>query len=89
MSNTREVGSVYAIHAPTEAERYVSQGQVEWARIPDVDRMFGIRRSKLYELITSGAVVSSCIRRKGAKTGVRVVNVESVREFLRANASRF
>jgi len=74
-----------AARPPTEAEKYVGQGP-EWARIPDIDQRFGIRRSKLYELIQSGEVVSTCIRRKGAKSGVRLINVESVREFLRNNA---
>ena len=60
--------------------------EIEWARLPNVERMFGLKRSKAYELIQTGEIRSSCIRRKGAKTGVRVIDVASVREFLRNNA---
>jgi len=59
--------------------------EIEWARLPDIEKKFGLRRSKLYELISTGEVRSSCIRRKGAMTGVRLIDVESVRELLRAN----
>ena len=64
----------------TAAERYVQEGEVEWGRIPDVEKRFGIRRSKLYELIGCGAIRSSCLRRKGAKTGEAVILKESSHE---------
>ena len=57
--------------------------QPEFVRVIDVQRLFGIRRGHLYQLIGAGAVKSVCLRRKpGAKTGVRLVHFQSVRDYL-------
>ena len=73
--------------AGVERRYRIGQDDIEWARLPDVERRFGLRRSKTYELIASGAIRSSCIRRKGAMTGVRLIDVQSVRDFLARNVS--
>jgi hypothetical protein len=54
----------------------------EFLRIPDVESLYGIRRSKLYELLTTGEVKSVSLRKKGARTGVRLVSTQSLRDFL-------
>jgi hypothetical protein len=59
--------------------------QKKFGRIEDVNYIYSIRRSKLYELIGSGLVKSAVIKQKGAKSGVRLIDMESVESFLRAN----
>ena len=54
----------------------------EFGRVPDVERIWGIKRGLLYLLIKQGDIKSAVIRRKGARTGVRLVHLQSVRDFL-------
>lgn len=54
----------------------------EFIRVPDVERVFGIKRGHCYALINAGAVKSVCLRKPGAKTGVRLVHFQSVRDYL-------
>ena len=56
----------------------------EFVRIPDLARVFGIKRGLAYALINSGRVKSVVLRRPGAKTGVRLVHLASVRDYLRS-----
>ena len=59
----------------------------EWMRIPTKGRdpLFGLTRAYYYLLIKQGAIKSSCIRRPGTLTGVRLVNVQSVRDYIERN----
>lgn len=54
----------------------------EFIRVPDVEKTFGIKRGHIYALISAGAVKSVCLRKPGAKTGVRLVHFQSVRDYL-------
>ena len=56
----------------------------EWMRLPTKGRdpIFGLTRAFYYALIERGAIRSACLRRRGALTGVRLVNVESVRSYI-------
>jgi hypothetical protein len=58
-------------------------GSPEFCRPSDVRHLFGIGRSYCYELIQSGAIRSTCLRKAGARTGVRLIDVASVRDYLR------
>ena len=61
----------------------IKQHDAEFGRIPDVRSRFGIPRSKrLYELINEGKIKSASIRKKGARTGVRLIDLASVRAFV-------
>lgn len=55
----------------------------EWDRLEDLDRQFGIKRSTAYNLIREGLIKSAAVRRRGARTGVWLIDFESVREFFR------
>lgn len=57
----------------------------EYGRFPDVKAHFGLTRSKTYDLLRSGAIRSCCVKRKGARHGVRLIDMQSVRDFLKAN----
>ena len=58
---------------------------MEFGRFPDLRSRFGIPRSKAYELISGGKIKSACIKKKGARTCVRLIDMQSVRDFLRKN----
>lgn len=61
---------------------YTSGMQPEFGRWQDVQRLFGIKRGKLYEMINAGLVKSISLRRKGQKHSCRLVHLDSVREYL-------
>lgn len=66
---------------PNEHEALTSR---EWMRLPTRGRdpVFGLSRPWYYDAIKRGLIRSSCLRRKGALTGVRLVNVASVRAYI-------
>jgi hypothetical protein len=60
------------------------EAQPEFCRVPDLRFLFGLHRSYVYLLIQRGAIQSVNLRQPGAKTGLRLVHVQSVRDFLNA-----
>lgn len=82
-TNTGKRGATTAkkTEAPVEASDTL-QVLPEFGRIPDVERLFGLKRGVLYQLIGANKVKSVCLRKPGAKTGVRLVHLASVRAFL-------
>jgi len=61
------------------------QPDKKYGRFPDVERIYSIRRSKAYELISAGLIKSVVIKQKGARSGIRLIDMESVEDFLRGN----
>ena len=57
----------------------------EFIRIPDVERFSGVKRGHAYALINAGLIKSVCLRKPGAKTGVRLVHLQSLRDYLNSN----
>ena len=58
--------------------------EIEYGRFDELQRRFGIRRSLAYELINAGKIKSVAVKKKGARSGIRLIDFGSVREFLRA-----
>ncbi len=56
----------------------------EFGRVADVTRLFGLRRGTLYALLRTGKVRGVLLRVQGRKSGVRLFDMASVREFIRA-----
>lgn len=54
----------------------------EFGRLRDVERGWGIKRGHAYALIKEGKIKSVCLRKPGAKTGVRLVHLQSLRNYL-------
>lgn len=54
----------------------------EWGRWQDVQRIFGIKRGKLYLLIKQRRVRSITLCEQGNKHGCRLIHLGSVREYL-------
>lgn len=70
------------IRVPDAVEKFFGSPTPEFIRVPDVEKTFGIKRGHCYALIGAGAVKSVCLRKPGAKTGVRLVHFQSVRDYL-------
>jgi hypothetical protein len=62
----------------------VTTAPIEYGRIADLDRIFGIKRSTAYVLLGEGKIKSRLVRHKGSTTGTRLIDFNSVREFLAA-----
>jgi hypothetical protein len=45
--------------------------RLSFGRFDELERRFGIRRSKAYELIEAGKIKSACVRKKGERFGIR------------------
>lgn len=54
----------------------------EFGRWRDVERLFGIKRGTLHNLVTEGRVKSVMLRRKGNVHGCRLYHLQSIREYL-------
>jgi hypothetical protein len=54
----------------------------EFGRWRDVERIFGIKRGTLYNLLKAGKVRSVSLRKPGQKFAVRLFHLQSIREHL-------
>jgi len=59
--------------------------EIEYGRFDELERRFGIRRSTAYELINAGKIKSVALKKNGTRSGIRLIDFASVRQFLRAN----
>jgi hypothetical protein len=74
--------SVPALQAVTPTKN----PQPEWARVPEVTKLFGIKRTHLFQLIADGRIKSASLRRRGCIKGIRIINCHSVRALLESLA---
>jgi hypothetical protein len=56
----------------------------EFTDLPGLYNRFGIKRSLAYNLLDAGLIKSVSLRRGGAKYGKRLIDVASVRAFLKS-----
>jgi hypothetical protein len=56
----------------------------EFGRATDLHKMFGLRRGTIYNLLAAGKIRGCLLRIKGKKSGVRVFDIQSVRDFIRS-----
>lgn len=63
-----------------------SELRPEWLRIPDATKLFGLSRSKLYELIADRRIKSFCLRERGKIKGIRLLSYDSLYHFLKNEA---
>jgi hypothetical protein len=55
----------------------------EFGRVADCTQLFGLRRGTLYNLLRDGKIKGVLLRVRGQKSGVRLFDLASVREFIR------
>lgn len=77
----RERSTANQTSAPIETGESVSI-LPEFGRVPDVERIFGLKRGLTYRAIKNADIKSVVIREKGKKTGARLVHLQSVRDWL-------
>jgi hypothetical protein len=73
----------------TEIQQDTHSGPValnpRWLRIPAAVKYSGLSRSRLYELLSDGKIRSICVKsHKGAERGVRLLDRESIDNFMLA-----
>lgn len=68
------------------AEQDAKPPRPEWLRIPNAVKIFGISRTKLYELISARRIKSVSLRERGQVRGVRLLSYDSLMEYLEALA---
>ena len=56
----------------------------EFGRLRDVELAYGLKRGTTYNLLSSGRIRGCVLRVKGKKSGVRLIDMESVGQNIRA-----
>jgi len=72
--------------APTDGTARQSTLKPEWIRPKDVCRLFGIGRSRVYELIAEGRIKTVSLRQRGQKHGTRLISYDSLAAYLESLA---
>ncbi len=65
--------------APVEAGAVAGP---EFIRMADGRKLFGLSRTYLYNLLAAGLIKGVNLRKPGCKTGVRLLSVQSIRDYL-------
>lgn len=58
-----------------------------WVRLPEAQRLTGLSRSKLYELLAAGAIRNASLRGPGQRHATRLVHRASLLAFIDEYAS--
>jgi hypothetical protein len=59
----------------------------EFLRTPGVERVWGLKKSTLYNLEADGKIKGVLLRVRGQKSGVRLWNVASIRAFVESEVA--
>jgi hypothetical protein len=54
----------------------------EFGRAAQIEQLFGIKRGTLYHLLSLGLIKGVLVRSKGKKSGLRLFDVDSVRNYI-------
>jgi hypothetical protein len=54
----------------------------EFGRVADVTRIYGLKRGTCYNLLRDGKIKGVLIRVRGKKSGVRLIDMVSVRDLI-------
>jgi len=68
--------------APVKAGDFAGYAP-EFGRMPDLSRTFGIKRGTAYNLLADGKIKGVLLRSRGQKSGIRLFDMASVRDFIR------
>jgi len=61
--------------------------QPRWMRVEDAIRYSTIPRTTLYELINDGTLRTANLKKKGNKTGIRLIEIASLDEYIAKQTS--
>ena len=68
-----------------EATNDTSTVSPKWLRVEQVQALYGLSRSKVFELIREGQVVAASLSSPGKSRGVRLISRESLDELIFAS----
>lgn len=71
---------------PTEAP--TTTPPVEFLRVKDAVRVFGIGKSTLNDLAAKGIIKSHLVRSRGNVSGIRLFSADSLREYIRSHPAK-
>lgn len=57
----------------------------EWVRPAQATQIFGIGRTKIYELIADGKIKSASIKPRGSAKGTRLISYDSLASFVESH----
>jgi|GEM_PF-1086380 len=74
-------------HALDCVAKHVSTEYVkpEWVRPSQATKVFGIGRTKLYELIAEGKIKSVSLKKRGTARGTRLISYDSLVDFVESH----
>jgi Helix-turn-helix domain len=75
--------AVFPIYTPSDSPPL----RPEWLRVEDAVRVFGISRSKLYQLFNERKIKTFCLRQRNKLKGVRLINFDSLHAFMESEAA--
>lgn len=70
-----------------DTNKSVYSTKPEWLRVQQASALFGLGRTKLYELIGSGKIKTVSMRQRGQIKGTRLISYDSLSEFIASQAS--
>lgn len=53
-----------------------------YVRISEVERIFGLKRSSIYNLLADGRITGCSVRIRGERSRVRLIDLTSVQNFI-------
>ena len=62
--------------------KFAEEFHAEWLRVNDTVKAFGLSRPFLFQLIATDRIRSVHIKRPGAEKGIRLISVQSVRDYI-------
>jgi hypothetical protein len=75
----RNMGTVEPVKAGN-----LSGLEPEFGRTADCNRLFGLKRGTMYNLLEDGKIRAVLLRVRGQKSGVRLWDIASIRDFIRS-----
>ena len=82
MSQRRRLTMKELTTSPVELGDFIG-AQPEFGRLRDVHRLFGLTRGTVYNLLARGRIRGVNLRVTGRKSGCRLIDLASVREYIR------
>lgn len=77
----------HILNTTTETVGNTTQTMPEFVRVPDVQKLLGIKRGILYRWLKQGKIKSVLLREPGNIQGVRLIHLASVREYIQSQMS--
>jgi hypothetical protein len=58
-----------------------------WARVRDVEQLYGLSRAQIYALLSDGVIKSAVLKRPGRSRGLRLISISALDDILSKSSS--